>query len=147
MRRFISFFLLTIFIYGCSAFQDTGRVLIISGFDFTQYADKGFLFTPENYTDKYESMGLITIQMVPAVKSPEVNMNVPRGYRLYTYMDTEAWIQDLDPNELVFELYKKAVAMGGNAVIRLQIKNVDFPNGRILIPGYEVSGFVIKRLK
>ena len=46
----------------CSFFQ------LIIDIDFTEYTQKGFLFTPNAYTANYESIGLITIIYYPEAR-------------------------------------------------------------------------------
>lgn len=58
----------------CSGPQTVARdeIVSVSGFDFTDYAEKGFLFTPESYSGNYQSMGLITVTLWPKVAKKEV---------------------------------------------------------------------------
>lgn len=142
------FLILVVLTAGCATIQQSERVVVVTGFDFTQYTKKGFLFTPESYNDKYESMGLITATIYPAVKL------MPAGSKAdinkYYYVDVSngvLMIEKLYASEVIAEMYNIAVKMGADAVANFSIRNIDTTNGPLKIPGYELTGFAIKRNK
>ena len=114
------------------------------GFDFTQFNKEGFLFTPESYNGEYESIGLLRTVVYPAVKHPEKQVKTKTGRIRYVEQGWE--VESIEPTEALKEMYKKAVAMGANALVKFQIDNTSYLNGSLLVRGYEVSGFAIKRI-
>ena len=139
MKRFLSIALLLIF--GCAAQKEVGKIVLHYGFDFTKYTAQGFLFTPETYTGSYESIGIVKTIIFPAVKHSKEQKQKESGD---FYLDENWVVEDLEANEAVDELYKRAVSMGANAVTKFDIRRTEYMNGYVVVPGFEVTGFAIK---
>jgi hypothetical protein len=43
-------------------------MVLISGYDFTSYTERGFLFTPEQYLGDYDAIGLLSLEIIREVK-------------------------------------------------------------------------------
>lgn len=125
-------------------------VTLTSGIDFTEYTKRGFMFTPEEYTGAYESMGVITVSMYA-----EGNLEPPpRPPRRGIFGNGGAeqpelvWrFKELRVQDVLEETHKRATGMGADAVVRFNVRAVTRPSGVALVdvPGIEVTGFAIKR--
>jgi hypothetical protein len=127
----------------------------LRGLDFTDYASKGFLFTPEKYLMDYDSMGLIsfTYRVEANMKETLISATTPHLQRLgfedvYEYR----WEKnEINLNEILETAYNLAIAMGGDAIVNFNIQRDDktyintpgYPS--VTVPGVVVDGFVIKR--
>lgn len=58
----------------------------VTGYDFTEYTEKGFLFTPNTYSGEYKSTGLITVTQWPRVHKTTKQVRDANG-RLTTVND------------------------------------------------------------
>lgn len=142
MKRIIVLLLILLFFYGCSSRFATDKIIMHFGFDFTKYTAKGFLFTPEPYVGNYESIGILKTVIYAAVKHTKAQVQNPGAD---PYLKEEWKIDAVDAEEAIEEMYKKAVGMGADAIIRFEIKSTYYMNGTMYVPGYEVYGFAIKR--
>ncbi|MBS3945280.1 MAG: hypothetical protein KGZ42_07275 [Melioribacter sp.] len=107
-------------------------------YDFTKYAEKGFLFTPETYNYEYESMGMIYVQIYPEIKRKGEDKYMGDPEKNYV-------IGKIDVSEAIEQLFQSAKKIGANAIIRFQINSISKQNSSLLIEGIEASGFAIKR--
>jgi len=147
MKNFLAAAIL-ILLAGCSTTQELARTVILTSVDFTPYADKGFLFTPEAYQGKYESRGIIKLDVIPQVKRLDFAFQavdkkawVPLG------APGEVWVAErLDSKAVIDEVYKAATAMGADAIVRFELITKEIHNGEILVPIYEATGYAIKRV-
>jgi len=121
---------------GCvSSVTQVSPETIVSAIDFTPYTQRGFLFTPEVYEGPYEAIGLITVTRYAA------------GHYA---TDMARWEFDPIPvRDVLDSVYARAMAMGGDALMRFRLENVVAPAAVRLpaTPGLEVSGFAIRRRK
>jgi hypothetical protein len=119
---------------------------LVSGYDFTEYSQRGFLFTPEPYLGEYESMGLVEIVFVPSVhRQTAKNVNQPGTYRI-TVSDTQYRVSEVDSDEIILMLYNVASDLGADAVTHFEIRSHTLDNNGTPISSVRVSGFAIKRL-
>lgn len=142
MKRIIIVLLVVLISYGCSSRFATDKIVMHFGFDFTKYTEKGFLFTPDQYTGNYESIGILKTIIFPAVKHTKTQVQSPGAD---PYLKAEWKIDKVDAEEAIEEMYKKAVEMGADAVVRFELRGTFYLNGLMYVPGYEVYGFAIKR--
>lgn len=142
MKKILILFIILTFISCSSVRQSTNKIVIHYGFDFTKYSTQGFLFTPEQYLGEYESIGIVKTIIFPAVKNKKSQIKSQTGE---PFLNEEWEIEKLDADEAINEMYKKATEMGANAVVRFEIHKTQYMNGLMEIPGFEVSGFAIKR--
>lgn len=154
MNKYQSFLIipLILFVFSCSAGVEMQRTVISSGYDFRQYTEKGFLFTPEAYFGEYESVGVLDIEISPEVK--EVNYegdevdNENKWIFLRSTNDGSLWkVQRVSPQEVLDEFYKEAIKMGADAVIRLSFDNIEESNDEFTYYGLSATGFAIKRIE
>ncbi|MBN2011949.1 hypothetical protein JW960_21650 [candidate division KSB1 bacterium] len=114
--------------------------------DFAKYTEKGFMFSPYQYLGKYESIGMITITVMPEAsllrhRDERFNGNVYKTEWEFTPINLDASIE---------QFYKKAVDMGANGVCDLKIISESksyILKTPVTIPGVTISGFAIKRLE
>jgi len=109
----------------------------LTGIDFRKYTSEGFLITPEKFSGKYESIGLVCYAIFP-----ESNFDVV----------SQQWVsKKISLSQGVDSLYYESKAMGANAIMNFVSvqKTQSFPAGMKSVPlvGYEISGFAIKRLE
>ncbi|NGP76530.1 hypothetical protein G3570_07795 [Balneolaceae bacterium YR4-1] len=134
------------FIYSCSGPQTVARdeVINVTGYDFSEYTDQGFLITPEQYLGDYQSIGLITITQWPAVREQTRRVpdsETPKGYRIVE----DYFAKDINVEKAIDEIYKVANEMGADAITRFDVTPTDRLNGTLRVQGVEISGFAIKR--
>jgi hypothetical protein len=122
---------------------------LTSSLDFTEYAEEGFLITPEGYEGEYQSRGLLRISMQPSAARIEGNpetVNAPEG----NYVQDGWMVERLTTEQVVKRLHQQAQDMGADAIVRVDIARKEVshsvgPTERVFLPQYEVSGFAIKR--
>lgn len=136
------------------------RTVSYSGFDFTPYTALGFLITPEGYSGEYESIGVVSVTMTPAVRRvPQVKPSKGKGWDAY-YGQAEPkspeelpeqpderrvggyYVERIKVAEGIRLLYAQAAGMGGNAIIRFKVETVPF---MVNIQGIRLTGFAIRR--
>ncbi len=133
-------------LFGCSGGVEVQKTVIASGYDFTSYTKKGFLFTPEQYLLEYESIGLITIDIIPEVREVYSNSYDSGNEWIKVRGKEKSWrVKVVYPQEVLEELYNKAISMGADAVVRLTFDSDQHNNGDITFLSLKASGFAIKR--
>jgi hypothetical protein len=114
--------------------------------DFSEYAKKDFLFSPESFNGNYDGIGILRFEI----------------YNKYQYVEKEdiidfgtapdyAWVlkEKVYVNDLLDEIYHKCLEMGANAFVNFEFKQIEkniswIPNP-FLAEGVMVSGYAIKR--
>lgn len=121
------------------------------GIDFTKYSQKGFLITPEKYIGEYESIGMIEYKLIPGARY------VVSGTYYDNFgeeVDTHTWVVDqIKFSQAIDSIYVKAKSMGANAIMNFDFNieyNEEFNNpmeynNPIIISGYRITGFAIKK--
>ena len=153
MKKYLLLLFSLILVVACTTSQDLTKKVYVEGYIFTSYTRDGFMFTPEKYNGKYESIGLLSMEIYPQIyKSPEVK-SLGNQYGVTgsdDYDNLPRWsYRPIDPKEVLDSLYNLSKKLGANAVVSLSITSVSeyrkgFTNK---IPGVRVSGFAIKRLE
>jgi len=130
----------------------------VFGIDFSKYTKQDFLITPEKYIDKYESIGLITYEYLPATEyksegsepNPFYDKNLPNSS---PFISVKQWYSEtVEISQVMDSVYKISKNMGADAIVNFDIKvksdavgvHASNPTTRY---GYTISGFAIKRLK
>jgi hypothetical protein len=121
--------------------------VIVTGFDFTPYTAKGFLFTPLPPSGDYESVGLVSVRIQPEIVKAKPGEPMPKGYRETEYKAAKYWVEELSPSTAIKEMYNTAVTMGANALTQFAIESDrgSYDNIPISVTIYKVSGFAVKR--
>ncbi len=124
------------------------REVSIYAIDFSEYSKKNFLFTPYRYLGDYESLGLVTVEIRPMAKLVKKSVDTGTGVGL----TKDVWeVEKIKMGAIIEEVYKKAINMGANAVVDLEI-NTNFETleanstNPVTVNNIEISGFAIKRL-
>lgn len=122
MRWLFSIILLALISSACAGPKTVARdeVVNVTGYDFSEYTDQGFLITPEQYLDDYQSIGLITVTQWPAVRKTERRVpdsDSPNGYRTVE----EFYPEDINVEKAIDEIYKIAKDMGADAITRFDV--------------------------
>jgi len=122
------------------------------GFDFREYADKGFLFTPEPYAGKHTVRGMLTFHLHPEVRYLEGKVKGTDGYRVKHFFTgtremTQA-IENYKIDDLVKYIYELSIKWGGDAFTHFQHKTLTSQTDvsqHSEYPYAVVTGVVIKR--
>ena len=145
----------------------------LKGWDFREYQKNGFLFTPEKYSHKYDSVGLLELEVVPHAfydytekyiskidiklakqKIFQIKLN-DKTYQVRTkniFEKNKVWfIEVINPKNVVKKIYTQAIAMGANALINFKVTQDTNPyysgySNPVYLTSYIVSGFAIKRV-
>ncbi|MDR8390767.1 hypothetical protein NC796_06445 [Aliifodinibius sp. S!AR15-10] len=119
------------------------EVVNVTGYDFSKYTDQGFLITPEQYLEEYQSIGLITVTQWPAVNKTIRRVRDPDGSG---YVNREEFhAEDINVEKAIDEIHKVATDMGADAITRFDVTPTSRMNGTLRVQGVEISGFAIKR--
>jgi hypothetical protein len=118
------------------------------GYDFTEYSEKGFLFTPEKYNRPYDAIGLVEIVIYPKVRQAYSNQNSLSGEnsRFVKIGSTYYRIEVPQSDVLIEDMYQKATDLGADALTNFRIDEISLTNNSYQIPSLKISGFAIKRL-
>ena len=110
---------------------------------FSEYSDRGFLFTPYTYEGEYEAIGMLTFEMLP-----EANWVGDDDYVL----NSGAWEESVRPHWRVDSLitievaldsvYNHCVEIGADAMVDVRVERLSTS----VREGLEVSGFLIRRI-
>ncbi len=118
--------------------------------DFTDFANKGFLITPEKYSGQYLSIGLINYEAYPGAKYKPIGKTVEyyEGQKSSVVYD---WVSDtLSIQKLLPKVYEVCINMGADALVNFDYEKISTPikfiSNPLTIYGYRVTGFAIKRL-
>ena len=132
----------------CSVQKDLDKKVYYYGYIFTEYSDKGFLFTPAHYSGEYRSIGILVVEIYPPIRNENYSSNNQYGVESHDY--SPSWVySSVQPKEVLDSLYNVSKMYGADAVIDLEITSVSaYRTGFINpIPGIKASGFAIKRIQ
>jgi hypothetical protein len=153
MKKILLFLTIAI-LSGCATTQLTNKEEEFKTFaiDFRKYADKDFLFMPDEYYGEYDVLGIITAEMHPEVVYREGQFEPLRGFSssiIYTAEKTYTQVvKDIDIDKLIEYVYNLSVEWGGDAFTHFETK---FQVGKTdespysTYTYYSISGIVIKR--
>ncbi len=132
-------------LFNCCALKPPARMpekLVVTGIDFSQFSDKGFLFTIDKYLGEYESIGIVEIDFVPEAYLSEIV-----GSRRNSY-NFEVNQKKVDLEVALDRLYDICVEMGANALTQIEFDDYEllYPRTLININGIKIRGFAINRL-
>ncbi len=122
--------------------------------DFREYADKGFLFMPDEYFGEYEVKGIIRAELRPKIRYIEGESPDMEGYTINTFffggreLKHSQLIHDINLEDLIEHIYDIAIEWGGDAFTHFETsietdRTNDDPNTSY--PYYTISGIVIER--
>lgn len=142
----------TLIIAGCQTMRPSGiteilPIGVVRGFDFREYTELGFLFTPGDYSGEYEAIGMITVTALPgAVKSMRVKSTYSLGGVVPPHYMELSWdVDELSPDDAIQAAYEKSIEMGADALINFNIESTTVYIEGAKLDGFDVSGFAIKR--
>ena len=131
-------------IAGCSTALYSPGGFHVSGYDFTQYTDKGFLFTPEKYLGTYDAIGQIHIDFIPRVQEAQSQLVEIEGLDIIYYGGIYYYVEQINTSDVINHLYEQASEMGANAVTNFNVSSRAW-EGISDIRIVTVSGFAIRR--
>ncbi len=120
--------------------------------DFRKYAERGFLFMPDEYYGEYEVMGIIRAELHPEVRYRDGAIPAGPGYSIHQfYVEGNTFTQitnAVNIDELINHIYELAIEWGGDAFTHFESsievgRTDDSPNTTYAY--YSISGIVIKR--
>lgn len=149
--NFIVIILVLLFSFGCAiTLYNIEPVSDFFGIDFTKYSKEGFLFTPEKYLGEYESIGMIEYKLIPGAKYLVTKKRYDQTPSNYAW-----FVENIEFSQAMDSIYSMAKSMGANTIMNFDFNieyNETFNNpmrykNPIIIPGYRITGFAIKREK
>jgi len=143
-KRTVVLSLLALLYISCGTAPQLSRSVTFKGYDFTAYTAKGFMFTPEQYLQPYEAIGLIELEIIPEVRKIQPT-DSSKGWKFQPGEYPVWWIEKIGTDFILNEIYQRASMMGADAIVRLKIETVEKPHGDLMVPVHYVSGFAIKR--
>lgn len=143
--KFTTLNLIVLFLSGCAtSLQQWDSEYRAFGYDFTEYSEGGFLFTPEGYSGAYDSVGLIEVIFIPQIRRGNERINIEGAYRIVVGTNYY-YVKEPDTDEIIMQMYKKAVELGADALINFELVPHLLDNEGFKITTYRVGGFAIKR--
>ena len=110
--------------------------------DFRIYSDKGFLFTPYEYKELYQPIGMVEFSIKSGVKIVKAKFDWQEDTVKFDYGSN---------TEIIEYAYRNAVALGADALCNFKMsfdyKTIKYGQRLIDLPILNVSGFAIKRIK
>lgn len=113
----------------------------VTGLDFREHTREGFLFSPNAYPGDFESIGVVAVAVFAEGE------RVTGGASFAGGPSTTWRFIPVDAQGALTEARKRATALGANALVNVQVRDVAKAVGLVSVPGVEVSGFAIKRAK
>jgi len=134
---------LTILSISCSpSLTSISKQITVTSFDFTKYNDEEFLFTPDNYLGDYESIGLLSVEILPELKKVSGQNLKPGQF----YSPDMLWeYVAVSSGEILDTLYSKAKSLGADSIVHLNFEIINLVYRNVSVPGIRASGFAIKR--
>lgn len=116
--------------------------------DFSPYAERGFLMTPERYEGNYESIADIEYIIKPGAeyKAIDGQDGDGEGYKISQWVVTDTITLD----DALAKVYEICVNMGADALVnyhgeKLTDTRVSSLYGPVTITGYRITGYAIRR--
>ena len=148
MKKYLLLFGLTILFLSeaCSYGTEVKKMVLVSGYDFTDYTERDFLFTPEQYLGDYDAVGLLNLEIIPELRKLPFGTRATEQGWVTIIGATRYWqVKEIAPEEVLDSLYKRAIRLGADAVVRFSLNSTSHYNGDVTFFGLEASGFAIKR--
>ena len=158
--------LLSMFLSNCGSTNvvPMNESFVTISYDFREYTEKGFMFTPEKYLGEYESIGLIEVLYIPEFKdghSDDIGAHVLVDGRIYLYDKQDEYMIYADPHtqfklwfvsrpnttQLIREAFESADEMGANAITNFRIIPTFYDNNKLEVSTVKLSGFAIRRIE
>lgn len=143
--RYATLLLIAALIVGCGPSRAVyEKTTTVSGYDFTEYTEDGFLITPGTYDGDYQSVGVLEVTVYPGLRYEKDNQPVevvgphdpPMNWTL---------VDSVKAQEVVDSLYEEAREMGADAITRFDTQIVTAKTEDMNWYGIQASGFAIRR--
>lgn len=157
MKPYTTYYTLILLIFFSTACAPTvklptriERIESLNVLDFREYTKKGFLFTPEGYTGKYESIGMIDFWVEEGAiwKIKEKKIGRYAGSDLVERSGSWEY-EGTDLQSVLDVIFNQCNDMGANALINFKItrsiEEKGRPERRAFITIYRVQGLAIIR--
>ncbi|MEX1213315.1 MAG: hypothetical protein WEA36_10760 [Balneolaceae bacterium] len=137
--------LVAILFSSCATTQPSDGSVEVLGHDFSEYNEKGFLFTPESYRGEYGSVGIVSVRVWPKIM-PADGFEQIDGYERMSDDRGKKWhVEIINTADAIEQMYLKAQEMGADALTQFSARAVDRRHGGLRVDGIEISGFAIDR--
>jgi len=120
----------------------------VYGAVFTDYSARGFMFSPYVYEGAFESIGMLTFEILPEMTWRDYVLNAGGGAGVQSHWD----IEPISLEQSLERVYEYCVSLGADAMVDIKITSISgFPyimkdgTSTGLRHGLEISGFLIDR--
>lgn len=119
---------------------------ILLGLDFRSFAEKGFLITPHEYRENYESLYLVDYLLMPEGNYVQYHAN-ERGTK---QVGTGQWFfEQINIQDALDSIYLIAVEMGADGIMDFDVGEYEYDytncSNPTIVRGLQITGFAIKR--
>lgn len=140
MKRTSILLLAIMALSSCAVFYPSERITLASFVDYRPYTSAGFFISPDPYPGRFEAMGELIIEVIPA--ELEISYDERHKYDHIRYWDmTVSGAERIPHAELLEMAVVRTIALGGNGISNLKItKETDMSDNVV----YRVTGLCIK---
>lgn len=153
----LSYLLLILISFSCAELAPLNEIPEVNNLfsiDLKKYSEDGFLITQDKYIKEYESIAMIDFLKRPKASyvkvGRKINNSASMSANTPVYEDEMSWIVgEISMQETIDNIYEICKSMGADALVDFKIASDDFYyssiKNPILVPGYRITGFAIKR--
>jgi hypothetical protein len=161
MKKITLLFVLTSFLFNsCTTLKVSSwnETITDNTYDFSKYAEKGFLFYPGEYIQgKFDVIADVSIRLSPTVRpidcasmydSNSMSKWYDEGFESLSNFTTHGQVCcviKFSEKDLVDECYKKCISLGADALVNFKVVKTTKNNNTVEIPIILATGIAIKR--
>lgn len=119
--------------------------------DLTEYSKEGFLITPSEYGDEFQSVGFLEVELEPSARPVETDQEGnpvdlrPGEVHLETRKNRDIAYKPPSLRDAVDSMYVKSRRMGADAIINFSREAYPVSYWVTEVPAIRVRGFAIDR--
>lgn len=113
-------------------------------FDFSQYAEEGFLITPHRFERPHTPLGIVTVTISPEGRRKQVREAGTYALTPDAAYSSWSWTP-LRADSALAQLVNSARALGADGISDLEISERSAELGDISVPTLTASGLAIRR--
>lgn len=143
-RSTLACLLALLILAGCTSSRSSiPSTFAVRGLDFRDYADEGFLITPDAYNGEYLTLGQLSVTMYPGAWRTGVRVERGRATPIGAWV-----IGQVSAQEAVDSLYVLSRQWGADAIMNFSISTIPHPDPLLGTPGEpaasQMQGLVIE---